>query len=327
MLVSFIIIAKDSAMYLEKCLECLKLQDYNHKDIEVILVDSMSKDNTIKLFESFKENSDFKEVKILQNKKITLPCGWNVALSKAIGETVLRVDAHTIFEPSFISKNVKEIENGEDIVGGKCISIIKDNNKISKLMLEAENSMFGSGIAGFRRLETKKYVSTLAFAMYKREIFKKAGEYNENLARTEDNEMHYRMKQLGYKFCYIPEIKITRYARSKFSELVKQKYENGKWIGITLKYCKKCFSIYHFVPLLFVLSIIGCIVFSSFSIHIFSYMLLVMYGLFNIASIISVSIKNSFKIEYLLLPFIYFSLHISYGIGTIIGIIKGIFKN
>ena len=47
--------------------------------------------------------------------------------------------------------------------------------------------------------------------------------------------------------------------------------------------------------------------------------------LFNILNIVLIIIKNGFSISYLLLPFIFFILHCSYGIGTIVGIVKGFF--
>lgn len=327
LIVSFIIIAYNADKYLDKALNSLAKQDYPHDKIEVLLVDSMSIDNTKQIFQEFeKNNKSFKRIKILQNPKKILPCGWNVALAEAQGDVVLRVDAHSFFNEDFITQNVKEIEAGEDIVGGKCVSVTQQDSKKEKLLLIAEESIFGAGIADFRRKEKREYVSTLAFAMYKKSVFDKVGKYNENLARTEDNEMHYRMKQAGFKFLLSPNIVTYRYARSDLKGMIKQKYGNGKWIGITMKYCPKCFSIYHFVPFAFVFSILACAVFSLLGINIFSYLLIAAYTLFNIASIVAESMKNKFKMEYLLLPFILLILHISYGLGTLIGFCKLLFN-
>lgn len=324
MLVSFFIIAYNAEKFLDKSLESLLKQDYNHKEIEVILVDGMSKDKTKEIMTSFKEkyNSDFNRIEVLDNPKKTLPCGWNVALKEAKGEVILRVDAHTFFDENFITNNVNEIQNGENIVGGKCISVTQNNNWKEKLLLIAEESIFGCGIADFRRKEQKEYVSTLAFAMYRKKVFDDVGLYNEKLARTEDNEMHYRMKQKGYKFLLSPNIKSYRYARNDLKGMIKQKYGNGKWIGITLRYCPKCFSVYHFVPLLFVLGIVFSIITACIGYPIFAYLLAGAYLLFNIVNIILITIKDGIKIYYLLLPFIFLMLHTSYGIGTIVGILK-----
>ena len=58
MLVSFIIIAYNAEKFLDKSLESLKKQDYPHKNIEVILVDSISTDGTRKVFEKFKKENE-----------------------------------------------------------------------------------------------------------------------------------------------------------------------------------------------------------------------------------------------------------------------------
>lgn len=325
-LISFIIVAYNAENSLNKALDSLIKQDYPHEKIEVIFVDGISNDGTKKIFEEFKEqNKDFNRIVILENVKRILPCGWNIALKEVKGEVVLRVDAHSFFNKDFISLNVKEIESGEDIVGGKCISVTKDNTKKEKLLLVAEESIFGAGIADFRRKEKREYVSTLAFAMYKKSVFDKVGEYNEKLARTEDNEMHYRMKKAGFKFLLSPNIVSYRYARNNLIGMIKQKYGNGKWIGITMRYCPKCFSIYHFIPFVFVMAIIFSLILMISGCNIFMYLLLGIYGLFNILNIISVSKKERFKIEYLLLPFIFLLLHLSYGFGTIYGLIKAVF--
>lgn len=69
---------------MDKSLESLKKQDYPHKDIEVILVDSNINRWNKKSFEEFKKENekDFYQIKILTNKGKTLPKGWNVALKE-----------------------------------------------------------------------------------------------------------------------------------------------------------------------------------------------------------------------------------------------------
>ena len=208
MLVTFIIVAYNAEKVIKDCLDSLNNQTYSHNDIEVILVDSTSTDNTKNKMIQFKKNNteQYNRILVLDNPKKTLPCGWNVALKEAKGEAILRVDAHSTFPNNFVEENVNEIKNGENIVGGRCISITKNNTKWEKTLLLAEESIFGCGIADFRRKNERKYVSTLAFAMYRKKVFDEVGKYNEELARTEDNEMHYRMKKAGYKFLLSPKI-------------------------------------------------------------------------------------------------------------------------
>lgn len=323
MLVSFIVVAYNAGDKLNNLIGDISSQDYEHKNIEIIFVDSNSTDETKQVMKKFSEsNHDFYRICVLDNPKKILPCGWNIALKESQGDVILRVDAHSSIPENFISKNVEIIKKGEMIVGGHRISIINEDNTWQKTLIIAETSLFGSGIAIYRRAEQKKYVNTLAHAAYSREVFKKVGGYDERLARTEDNEIHYRMKKAGYKFFFDPEIKSFHHARNTFSKMLKQKFLNGYWIGLTLGVSPKCFSLYHFVPLLFVLAIIVGTILSLFGINfpiislVFSYCT---FSIFNTAYSIA---DKKFQAKFLALPLLFFMLHLYYGVGTILGIVR-----
>ena len=51
-------------------------------------------------------------------------------------------------------------------------------------------------------------------------------------------------------------------------------------------------------------------------------LLAILYMFFNILMSIVAVIKEKKYIQYILLPFIFVSLHLAYGIGTIVGILK-----
>lgn len=322
-IVSFIVIAYNAGNKLKTLLDDLKNQTYNHNYTEVILVDSSSTDNTKEIMTSFKsEKNDFMRIKVLDNPKKVLPSGWNIAISESIGDIILRVDAHSSLPKDFIEKNVKYINEGEKIVGGHRISIIDEDNDWQRVLLSAEKSIFGSGIAAYRRSESERYVSTLAHAAYSREVFEVVGPYDEKLHRTEDNEIHYRMREKGYKFYFNPEIISYHHARNEFKKMCKQKYLNGYWIGLTMGVCPKCFSIYHLVPFVFVFSLIITVLLALINIKIPLIMLALSYALVNLTISILEIINNKFSLQMLSLPLILLSLHISYGVGTLVGFVK-----
>ena len=325
--VSFIVVALNAASTIQKLFDCLRHQTYPHEWIEVILVDGLSSDATKTEMLHFQaEENDFWQIKVLDNPKKTLPCGWNVALSAAQGDALLRVDAHVSIPDNFIELNVRDLLRGEDICGGKVTSVPGNETEWAFVLNEAENSMFGGGIAAFRRADSTGYVNTAAFAIYRKSVFDTVGSYNELLTRTEDNEMHYRMRKAGYRFYYDPEIVSYRKTRADLKSLAKQKYLNGYWIGRTLWIEPRCFSIYHFIPLAFVLFIVFSLILLSFGTAFPAAALWGAYAVVNlsmaIVSVISCKEKNGF---FVLLPAIFLILHIWYGVGTAIGIIS--FKN
>lgn len=322
-MVSFCVIAYNEEKNLESLFSDIRNQDYPHEKMEVIFVNSMSTDRTRELMENFaNENNGFSRVKILDNPKKIQAAGWNLAIQKARGDIILRVDAHTMIPPQFVTNSVKSIESGEWVTGGPRPNIVEGNTPWKHTLLLAEKSLFGSSIAPYRQSHQKSYVKSVFHGAYRKEVFDKAGLFNEDLGRTEDNEMHYRIRKAGYKICYDPQIISYQHSRGTWHEMIRQKYGNGYWIGLTLGICPRCFSVYHFVPLLFVLAILICSVLAICGVTAPLKLLLILYVVVNlIMSFLAVRGEKKYG-YYVLIPIIFLSLHLAYGIGTLVGIIS-----
>jgi len=317
------IVAYNEEKFLRNLLEDLKNQKYPHGLMEIILIDSMSEDKTRQIMKEFqKENTDFYSVQVLENPKKIQAAGWNVAIKNFTGDVLARIDAHTRISSEYSEQVMKNIHEGEYVVGGirPCISE-KDEHWLN-VLLQVETSLFGSSINSSRRSHKKQYVKTMFHAAYRREVFDKVGVFNESLLRTEDNEMHYRIRKAGYKLCYDPEIISYQYARNNFSKMVKQKYSNGKWIGITLKECPKCISFYHLIPCVFVLGIVLTLIMIKLGAKEISIMLWIIYAIFAVVNTIISGLKNRFYMRSILMPAMFLILHVAYGIGTFVGLLK-----
>ena len=323
MLVSFAVVAYNEEETLPRLLEDLKKQDYPHEKIEVLLIDSMSKDSTRSIMEGFAdEDNGFARVVVFDNENRTLPYGCNVALDNYKGDAIVRIDAHASIPSDFITKNVNLLNTGENVAGGMRPNIIDDDTPWKNTLLLSEQAMFGSGFASYRSSTEKKYVSSIFHGMYRREVYDKVGQYNVDLARTEDNDMSQRINAAGYRMCYDPDIVSYQHTRNSLYKMLRQKYLNGYWIGKTLGVNPKCFSLFHFVPFLFVLGIIFTTVLCFVGFPYLSWLMWGLYGLFVVASSVVEIIKNKFHFTHLLLPLLFFLLHVCYGYGTLVGIVK-----
>lgn len=324
MTVSICMIALNESAVLNGLFRDISNQDYPHSKIEVVLVDAMSTDNTREMMEDFK-NSDygFMDVKIVENPRRSQASGWNEALKVATGDIIIRVDAHASIPRQFVSRNVSHIKEGEDITGGGRPNIVAGVSPWKLTLLAAEESLFGSSIASYRRQPVKKeYIDSMFHAAYRREVFANVGGFNEDLGRTEDNEMHYRIRKAGYKLCCCPDIISYQMTRNNLRDMIRQKYGNGKWIGLTLGVCRECLSYFHFVPFLFVLALLGSSIFALFGINIFLLLLLGLYGMFDLVNTATCFIVRKVQPQFILLPLLFPLLHIVYGIGTIVGLFK-----
>lgn len=351
--ITMCVIAYNEENSIKNIFSCIKNQDYDHKAMEVVLVDGMSTDRTRDIMVDFaRDNKDeFDRIVVLDNPKRTLPSGWNVALREYKGDAIIKVDAHAVIPQDFVSKNVAVLNTGEYICGGQRPNIIDESTPFKETLLLAESSMFGSSIADYRNNPGKTYVKSLFHAAYRREVFDKVGFFNEELVRTEDNEMHYRMREAGYKLCFDPDIISYQYTRSSLRAMLKQKYANGFWIGKTSRVCPKCLSIYHFVPFAFVSAIITSFLammglnaadkltgkFNRSSLHtesnglvrklmnIVTTLTVIMWVLYatlacSMAAVSSIKAGKKRNITNILLPVLFLMLHVSYGAGTIMGL-------
>lgn len=323
MTVSICIIAYNEEKTLPKLLDDVKKQDYPVHNIEVILVDSMSTDKTRVIMKQFAaENTQYKQVKVLENPKRILASGWNIAIKNAEEEVIIRVDAHASIPSDFISNNIKCLKKGEAVSGGPRPNVAEESTNWQNTLLLAESSMFGSSIADYRRGGGGTYVKSLFHGAYRREVFKKVGLFNEQLGRTEDNEMHYRIRAAGYRLCFDSNIKSYQYTRSTLKKMIKQKYGNGYWVALTVKVCPKCLSIYHFVPFLF---LIGIVVTSILAILEKPFLAIAMWSVYAMAAISMsiLSVRKQHKcIQQIILPFLFLILHLSYGVGSLVGFLK-----
>ena len=317
------IIAYNEEEFLPNLLNDMKAQKYPHELIEVLLIDSCSTDGTKKIMQKFKEdNSDFYSIQILDNTKKIQAAGWNVAIQNFTGDVLARIDAHTKVTAEYSERVMKNIQDGEMVVGGIRPCVIEKDTPWANTLLQVENSLFGSSINSSRRSTEKTYVKTMFHAAYRREVLDKVGLFNEKLLRTEDNEFHYRIREAGYKLCYDPTIVSYQYARSDFKKMVKQKFGNGYWIGLTLKVCPGCISLYHLVPFAFVIAIIVTSVLAVFGIWHMTALMWLLYGLFAVFNSAIAVVQNNFYVCSMLMPFLFLILHISYGVGTINGILS-----
>lgn len=323
---SICVIAYNEERFLPGLLKNIKEQTYPHQFIEVVLVDGMSIDKTKELMKEFSEdNKDFYSIQVVDNLKRNQAAGWNAAITHATGDVISRIDAHAALPKEFSALVVRDILEGEDIVGGIRQCIIERDSAYGRMLLAVENSAFGSSINRSRRSREKSYVKTMFHASYRKEVFQRAGLFNESLLRTEDNEMHYRIRKTGYQLCYDPEIISYQYARSSLKHMLKQKFENGYWIGRTLKVCPGCISIYHLVPMAFVCGIVLTGILARIGIGQLGIIMWALYGAFAIVNTIISGVNEGFTIYSLLMPFLFLLIHINYGIGTIFGVVRSFF--
>ena len=317
--ISFIIVAYNAEHCLGALLDDLLRQTIPAEQIELLLVDSASTDDTRKVMQAFAKEAPF-AVRLLDNPKRWLASGINVALAAATGDAVIRLDAHARIPADFLEKNLAALNQGEDIVGG-CVAGGVPGSNWEAVLRTVDTSRFCGGAAPFRNSGEARYVDTLAYALYRREVYDKVGMYDERLRRTEDNDMHYRMRSVGYKFFFSPEIISYHAARSTMRGQLRQKWGNGYWIGRTMCIQPRCFAPRHLIPAAFVLAIAACLLLLPLS-RLPMALLTIAYLSCDLYYAVrgALSQNRGRLLAAVTLPFLYPAVHIAYGVGTLAGL-------
>ena len=322
MKISFIVVAYNAAGSLGALLEDLLAQTIPHEQIEALLVDSASTDATRAIMLDFAKATPF-EVKVLDNPKRWLASGINVALAAATGDAIIRLDAHARIPKDFLENNLRALARGEDIVGG-CVLGGAPGGAWESVLRTVDTSRFCGGAAPFRNGGEARYVDTLAYALYRREVYDKVGLYDERLRRTEDNDMHYRMRRAGYRFYFSPDIVSYHAARATMRGQLRQKWGNGYWIGRTMRIQPRCFAPRHLIPALFVLALLFGLLLLPFSV----WPLLLLLSAYLACDLVfavrgALSQESGRLLALLTLPFLFPAVHVVYGVGTLAGLLSG----
>jgi len=321
--ISIIIPCRNEEEFIAKCLDSIVNNDYSKENLEILVVDGMSQDRTRQVVDEYIKQFPF--IKLIDNPKKIIPSALNLGIKNAKGEVIMRMDAHATYEKDYISKCVNYMKKYEaDNVGGKMITISGNDGLVSKAIVLVLSHRFGVGDSYFR-IGTKepKFVDTVPFGCYKKEVFEKIGLFNESLVRNQDIEFNLRLKKAGGKILLVPDIVSYYYARSNLKSLFMQNFGNGLWVIYSNRFAKAPFSWRHLIPFIFVLSLLGSLFLSIFW-KPFLYLFLIIiltYLTANVFFSLSISIKNGIK----LFPFIvisFFVLHFSYGLGSLCGLMK-----
>lgn len=318
-LISVVMPLYNEEKYISSCIESLLQQDYPLVNMEWLFVDGMSTDKTKKILLKYEQDYP-RLIKVFDNPYKTVPYAMNIGIKNSKGKYIIRLDAHAEYSQDYIRKCVYYLDTTQaDNVGG--IAETKSKGFVGEAIALMLSSKFGVGNSQFRTNGHSGYVDTVPFGAFRREVFDRWGGYDERLTRNQDNEMNYRIRKNGGKIYLSDEIKFSYYCRDSIKGIADMAVKNGMWNIITMRLCPGSMGIRHFIPLIFLLSLILLPILSFINIRFLSVFVceLILYVVLDIYF----ALKTSKKVKYILMVAVLFPIfHITYGFGSLTGIVK-----
>lgn len=322
--VAIIIPTLNEERFISRCLNSIIKQTYEFEKMDVMIIDGGSNDKTKDIVAEYQKSHQ--NIRFIENKKKIQSVAFNIGFKKSTAPYIIRLDAHAEYDSKYISLCIENLKQDEKRgnVGGRCNILPFNQSLWAQTNAILNHSRFGIGGAAFRVSNEAHNTDSVPFGAFPRKIIEKIGGMREDLPRGEDNEYNSRIRKAGYKIFFDPNIISSYFARPTLGASCKQMYANGNSIGYLYYIDREAIGIRHLVPLLFVVSGLFCIIISVLW-SPFCYVFCGGLALYLIADAIAsiMGAKDNVKCT-LPLFILFFCVHVSYGMGTIAGLIKGL---
>src|SRR2546426_1145677 len=320
--VTLIMPVRNEGGFITHSLGSVLAQDYPHDRMEVLIADGMSTDGTRDVVACLAATYPRIRVTVLDNPGKIVPTGMNASLARAQGEIIVRVDGHTIVAPDYVRECIAALErSGASNVGGRMDPV--SEGRFGHATALATSSPFGVGGARFHYSDREEWVDTVYMGAWPRDVLQRAGFFDEELVRDQDDELNYRLLSQGGKILLSPRIKSRYYNRSTSRSLWRQYLQYGYWKVRVMQKHPRQMQPRQFIPTLFVAGLLISLLTAPFS-TVGKWMFCLVAGSYMIAnlgaSVLTVKKKNWRLLS--LLPITFATLHVAYGLGFLLGLIK-----
>lgn len=329
LVLSIIVACRNERHHIRVLLACILSQKLQGVCWEAIVADGCSNDGTREILDTF--SAEHPQIRVITNERLIVSTGLNAALSEARGTVVIRMDAHTRYNPDYCALCLETLRHtGCDNVGGPVRMDVGDS-RVSQAVAAAFHSRFSSGGARFHNVTYEGFVDTIPYGCWRKELLLRIGGFDEELVRNQDDELNLRLTRRGGRIWQNPRIQSWYTPRRRFSQLFQQHFQYGFWkVAVIRKHAQPA-SFRHLVPaawlsvnVLFLIAI--CVAWLKASQVLSSELaiawicLLALYGVCTTsASIIAAKCHGWSLLPYL--PLIFAVIHFAYGSGFALGLI------
>jgi succinoglycan biosynthesis protein ExoA len=319
--VTVIMPVRNEGDFITRSLGAVLAQDYPPGRMEVIVADGMSTDCTREIVRSLQ--SQHPQLSLIDNVGLTAPAALNRAQCQARGELIIRVDGHCVIKPDYVRRCVDYLaRDGIDVVGGPLETV--GETAVAQVIAIAMSSRFGVGGSAFRTTRHKTMLTdTVPFPAYTRAILERGGPYDEEIPPNEDDEYNYRLGKMGAKILLAKDVQARYYCRGSLRSLWRQYFRYGHWKVRVFQKHPRRMRPRHFVPLAFVTALIGTVGLACFLPlgRVLLTLLVATYLTANLGASLWTAHNKGWR-HLPLLPAAFATLHFSYGIGFLTGLVR-----
>ncbi|HWR66158.1 MAG TPA: glycosyltransferase family 2 protein [Bellilinea sp.] len=299
-------------------LSAIAAQTYPRAQMEVILADGNSSDSTRERIAQFQADHPGLNLRVIDNPKRIIPAGVNLAIQAASGNIIIRLDAHSVPEPTYVERCVAGLQAGlGENVGGLWLIEPGKAGWMAQSIAIAASHPLGAGDARYRYSTKAGEVDTVPFGAFKRSLFERIGYFDETLVTNEDYEFNTRIRANGGKIFFDPAIRTQYFARPTLGALARQYWRYGYWKWRMLKRFPETLRWRQALPPIFVLGVLLLLILSIWFVPARIVLLagLSIYAALIIAASISHARRNKDNRLIIGIPAAITTMHFAWGSG------------
>jgi glycosyltransferase involved in cell wall biosynthesis len=321
--VTIVVPCRNEEKHVGRCLESILANDYPKERMEILILDGMSEDRTREIVAGYSER--YPMIRLVENPGKHIPTAMNLGIRAARGERILKMDAHSTYQPEYISRCVHyQDKYGAENSGGVWKMVPGADTEMARAIVLGLGSRFGSGNANVKvGVKKPTWSDSTAFGCFKKELFERIGMYDEKLLSSSDLDLNQRIQAAGGRILVAPDVVVNYVADADLLALRRHVFADGVWISYVMKFGKRAFSWRHWVPAALVLGLAGAFALGSVN-RVFLWIgmgVAATYAAVSIAVSVQIAARERDARYALLLPVVFGVRHFVHGIGTLFGLL------
>lgn len=324
--VSIVIPCLNEESSITECLDSILSQDYPRDNIEILIADGGSSDDTPGVIERYAKANAAATIRLLRNPERIQAAGCNRAIAASRGDVIVRMDAHARYQADYVTNCVNALAmTGAAIVGGAQRAVWR--TAFQRAMVAALESPLAVGDAAYRNPRNEGFVDTVWLGAFRRAAFERVGLYDPCAVTNEDAELNHRVARAGGRVFLSRDIVAYYYPRESLRGLARQYFRYGMGRARTSLKHRSLQSPRPLAPLLLVVALLSLGLAAPFSstaetsLAIFGSLYLIAIGFESVR----IGLRRGLDITPDILAILP-TIHFSWGTGFLAGLFRYVIK-
>lgn len=221
--ITVIVAARNAAHTIGSCVKALREQRVHGWDVEVIVVDNASTDDTAAVAEEAGAT-------VVHQPKVGAAAARNAGIARATGDIIAVTDADCRPVEGWLSAIVGPL------VGDPAVSAAKGTYRSEQPQLFARfvQLEYEDKYDLLRGVDSIDFVDTYS-AAYRRDDLLRSGGFDEDMTYLEDQELSFRLAAMGCRMVFSPDAVVYHLHADSLRRYARKKYLIGYWKARVVK--------------------------------------------------------------------------------------------